>query len=277
MSGAQQLPGVLAAPPADTSPGAAAAAGTGTPRAPLRPHRLCGETARRRAAAPPTLSTGMGDAGKRGPHPTRPRAAAVPRAAPGSAPQPPARPPGPCQAIFISAASVIAIKPTMCGRRRCARGVPRGLGGGRCTDAAPAGRPVTHRGARSRRGWGGGGCRGAQNLHRQSQSGRPQPSADIPAAGEGPPIGSAAVSSVSLGTGGGRWSRGSGVGSVRGERGVSVPGQGPVLHGRRSTALPLHLSSFSAVTTCALTQRRRRLWVPLLPQALREQGLQEDQ
>ena len=59
--------------------------------------------------------------------------------------------------------------------------------------------------------------------------------------------------------------------------GRSVPGKGPVLHGRRSTALPLHLSSFSALTACALTQRRRRLCVPLLPQALREQGLQEDQ
>lgn len=65
-------------------------------------------------------------------------------------------------------------------------------------------------------------------------------------------------------------------GSV-GRAGGSLPGQGPALHARLSTALPLHLSSFSAATTCALTQRRWRVWVPLLPQALREQGLQEDQ
>lgn len=57
----------------------------------------------------------------------------------------------------------------------------------------------------------------------------------------------------------------------------SLPGQGPALHGRRSTALPLHLSSLSAATSRALTHRRVRVWVPLLPQALREQGLQEDQ
>ena len=176
---------------------------------PHAPHSVhIGSAGKRRGVGQqhcPPAARGWETQARRGPHPTRPRAAAVPRAAPGSALQPPARPPGPCQAIFISAASAIAIKPTMCGRGHCARG-----------------------------GGGGGGCRGAQNLHQQSQNGRPQPSADIPAAGEGPPLGSAAVSSVSLGTGGGRWSRGSGVGSVRGERGLRTwagPGAArPPLH-----------------------------------------------
>lgn len=70
-----------------------------------------------------------------------------------------------------------------------------------------------------------------------------------------------------------------GEGGDWGGRGVpgSLPGQGPALHGRRSTALPLHLSSLRAATSRALTQRRVRVWVPLVPQALREQGLQEDQ
>lgn len=213
-AGTRHLLGFLAAPAPDACPGAAAAAGAGAPGAPLHPRRLCGGDA-------------GGGIGHRAPPQPPARGAqhhrGVPRRGGSIRPpvpgQPRLTPARPGQAIFTSAASVIAIKLTKC-RRLCVGA------GGAAARQRPRGTP---RATGASRGAGGASSR------------RP----------------------------GGRWVLAGVLGSL--------PGQGPALHGRRSTALPLHLSSLSAATSRALTQRRARVWVPLLPQALREQGLQEDQ
>lgn len=182
----------------------------------------------------------------------------------------------PCQAIFTSAASVIAIKLTRCRRGHIARGAAASARGQLLHGCGPMGHPVPPRGgselSRSRPA---SRAKRKKTFASKARTGDRSPAPTFLRPGKGrrlaPPLSPLRlfrnrVGRLQVGA------RGRGEGG-----GGSLPGQGPALHARRSTALPLHLSSFSAATTCALTQRRWRVWVPLLPQALREQGLQEDQ